>query len=145
MSNDPTSGGLPSAQQSSKAAWELLARWKAIKAREAEPLDAISVTRYPGKVDPQEAKPRGASELGDMTHSEETDENMKKNVDLAKQLRMAVKRSGLTRNQIAKQTDLSYSVVHGFMAGRDIQLSTASKIAVVVGAELKPLRAKKAR
>ena len=53
--------------------------------------------------------------------------------------------AGLTRNQIAKQTDLSYSVVHGFMAGRDIQLSTASKIAAVVGIELTAQRKTKAR
>ena len=64
---------------------------------------------------------------------------MSKRVNLGKQLRQAVRRSGLTRNQIARQTDVSYSIIHRFMAGTgDIQLATASKIATVVGVSLRP-------
>lgn len=64
---------------------------------------------------------------------------MKQQVNLGEQLRRAVRGSGLTRNRIARDTGISYSVVHGFMAGvTDIQLTTASKIAAVVGVELCP-------
>lgn len=63
---------------------------------------------------------------------------MRQSVDLGEQLRKAMQRSGLTRNQIARQADLSYAVVHGFSAGtKDLRLSTASKIAAVVGIEFK--------
>ena len=62
---------------------------------------------------------------------------MAQRVDLAAQLRTAIGRSGLTRNQVAKQADISYSIVHGFCAGgQDITLKTASRIAAVVGVEL---------
>ena len=65
--------------------------------------------------------------------------SMKQQVNLGEQLRRAVRGSGLTRNRIARDTGISYSVVHGFMAGvTDIQLTTASKIAAVVGVELCP-------
>lgn len=65
--------------------------------------------------------------------------SMKRQVNLGDQLRRAVRRSGLNRNRIARDTGISYSVVHGFMAGvTDIQLTTASKIAAAVGVELCP-------
>ena len=53
--------------------------------------------------------------------------------ELARQLRWAVLQSKLTRHQIALRTGLSYAVVHKFMAGTDIRLATASKIASIVG------------
>lgn len=56
-------------------------------------------------------------------------------IDPAVLLRRAVTESQLTRHRLAKRTGLSYAVVHRFMAGRDIQLSTASKIAAALGAE----------
>ncbi len=62
-------------------------------------------------------------------------------IDLAKQLREAIERSGLTRKQIADRTGVSYSAVHGFVAGtRDMTLQSASKIAEVVGLDLRPVR-----
>lgn len=64
---------------------------------------------------------------------------MGRHVDLGEQLRKAIRRSGLTRNQIAKRTDLSYSIVHGFVAGtHDLRLATASKIAAIVDVDLRP-------
>ena len=43
----------------------------------------------------------------------------------------------LTRNQIARQTGLSYGVIHGFVAGtKDLKLETASRIATVLGLKL---------
>ena len=65
-------------------------------------------------------------------------ELMARHIDLGKQLREAIRRSGLTRNQLAKRADLSYAIVHGFVAGNiDIQLSTAAKIAEVVDVEFR--------
>lgn len=53
---------------------------------------------------------------------------------LGEQLQAAITRSGLTRNQIAKRTGLSYGLIHGFMAGtKDLTLSSASKIAILLG------------
>lgn len=120
---------------------ELLARLEARESRlnaPSTPLDTISETRYhnEGGVECRAADEaiggvRLSGTVGDP-------EIMARNVDLSKQLRRAIKRSGLTRNQIAKRTDLSYAIVHGFVAGTtDIRLATASKIAAVVGVELR--------
>ncbi len=64
-------------------------------------------------------------------------------VDLGEQLKKAIRRSGLTRKQISDQASVGYAAIHGFMAGtRDLTLTSASKIADVVGVELKPRRRK---
>ena len=61
--------------------------------------------------------------------------------DLGEQLRRAVTKAGLNRFAISQRTGLSYSVVHGFLGGeRDIMLGTASKLAAVLGLELRPAR-----
>ena len=58
--------------------------------------------------------------------------------DLAQQLRKAIRESGLNRHELSQRTGLSYSMVHGFVAGdRDIVLGTASRIAAVLGLELR--------
>lgn len=102
-------------------------------------IDVISPSRY-----------RDASELrdghrcDDLPDSEPcviagVESTMRRHVDLGAQLRKAIQRSGLTRNQIAKRADLSYAIVHGFVAGtNDLRLATASKIAAIVGVELRP-------
>ena len=65
-------------------------------------------------------------------------------VNLAKQLREAIRRSGLTRRQISKRSGVAYSAVHGFVGGKQtLTLESASKIANVVGVEFKPRRAKR--
>ena len=67
-------------------------------------------------------------------------------VDLRQELRAAMKRSGLTRKQIADRSGLSYSVVHGFQGGnKDVLLDTASRIAAVVGVELRPVSSKRTK
>ncbi len=83
------------------------------------------------------------SEANDPTHAElaratettqEAPQMHSPKSDLAGQLRRAIGGSGLTRNQVAKQAGLSYSVIHGFMAGtKDLTLNTASRIAAIVG------------
>ncbi len=66
-------------------------------------------------------------------------------VDLAKQLRRAIVKSGLNRLQLAKRSGVPYSVIHRFMAGnRDPALSTVTKLCRVLGLELRPRR-KRAR
>lgn len=54
---------------------------------------------------------------------------------LGEQLREAILRSKLTRHQIAKRAGLGYGTVYDFVGGRDIQLSSAARIAAVVGVE----------
>ena len=66
-----------------------------------------------------------------------------KKTDLAKQLRVAFRRSGLSRFALARRSGVSYSCVHRFIGGdRDVTATTLSKLADVLGLEL---RAKKAR
>ena len=65
----------------------------------------------------------------------------RKKAGLAEQLRAAICESGVSRYGLAKQTGLSYAVVHRFVAGeRDITLATATKITKVLGLELRPVQ-----
>lgn len=65
----------------------------------------------------------------------------RKKTDLAQQLRAAFEKSGLSRFGLARQSGVPYSVVHRFMeAERDVRLGTASKMADVLGVEIRPLR-----
>ena len=62
-------------------------------------------------------------------------------VDLAAQLREAFEASGLSRFELARRADVSYSVVHRFIAGeRDLTLSTASRLCQVLGIEFRASR-----
>lgn len=64
-------------------------------------------------------------------------------VDLGEQLKRAIRQSGLTRKQISDRAGVGYAAVHGFMAGsRDLTLASASRIANLVGVELRPKRRK---
>lgn len=53
------------------------------------------------------------------------------------QLRAAIDASGLTRYAIAKQCGIRESVLAKFMAGTDIRLATAAKVAAALGLELR--------
>jgi ribosome-binding protein aMBF1 (putative translation factor) len=67
----------------------------------------------------------------------------KKKTDLAKEFRAAFKASGMSRFELSKKSRVSYSAIHRFIGGeRDLTLGTASKLANVLGLEL---RAKKGR
>lgn len=59
---------------------------------------------------------------------------------LGNELRKWIRISGLTRNQIAVRAGMSYAIVHAFVAGGDIRLSSADRIAVVVEKELRRVR-----
>ena len=60
---------------------------------------------------------------------------------LGQQLRAACVESGMTRFALAKRAGVSYAIVHRFAAAeRDITLGTASKLADVLGLELKPTK-----
>lgn len=64
-------------------------------------------------------------------------------MDLGDQLRVAFVESGMSRFELSKRAVISYAIVHRFAAGdRDIRLETASKIADVLGVELRPRRGK---
>ena len=69
------------------------------------------------------------------------EDNVECEVDLGEQLREAMRQSGLNRYQIAKRAGLSYGALHGFTAReKDLYLSTASKIASLLGVELREVR-----
>ena len=57
--------------------------------------------------------------------------------DLSLRLRQAIKRSGLTRAELARRAKLPYSVVHTFVAGkRTLKLESASCLCRVLKLEL---------
>jgi len=63
----------------------------------------------------------------------------KHGTNLEKQLRSAVKDSGLTTYRLAKDSGVSQPVLSRFLNGkRGITLATASKLANVLGLELRP-------
>ncbi len=64
-------------------------------------------------------------------------------VDLGDQLRAAFVESGMSRFELAKRSGVPYSGIHRFIGGdRDLTLATASKLADVLGLELRPVKAK---
>lgn len=65
---------------------------------------------------------------------------------LNEQLRKAAIDSGLSILKISERGKVRYASVHGFIkSGRDIQLSTAEKIAEAIGVSFKPVKQRKAR
>lgn len=62
-------------------------------------------------------------------------------IDLAEQLRKAFARSRMTRYELGKRAGVPYATIHRFVAGeRDIRLTTASRLADVLGVEFRPTR-----
>ncbi len=60
--------------------------------------------------------------------------------NIEKQLREAARKSGLSMKRISDETGIPYAAVHGFVArDRSVLLSTASKLAKLLGLELKPI------
>ena len=59
------------------------------------------------------------------------------------QLREAVLNDGRTAYELAKLAKIETDIVYRFMAGKDIRLATAAKLAEVVGLTLKPIKAKR--
>jgi plasmid maintenance system antidote protein VapI len=67
--------------------------------------------------------------------------SMEKPTDLGDQLRAAFADSGLSRFELARRAGVSYAIVHRFMGSdRTITLDTASKLAEVLGVELRRVR-----
>lgn len=64
--------------------------------------------------------------------------------DLVEQLRAAIRKSGLSGNQVAHRADVPQPVVSRFLRNeRSITLDTASKLAAALGLELKRTRQRK--
>jgi plasmid maintenance system antidote protein VapI len=62
-------------------------------------------------------------------------------IDLDEQLRQAVRKAGLSKYGLAKQAGIDRSMAVRFMnAERSLTLATASKIAALLGLELRPAR-----
>lgn len=55
-----------------------------------------------------------------------------------KQLRQAIKRSGLTHYRIGKMAGVTPTMIDKFVAGRDVSLTTAAKLAAALALELTP-------
>jgi plasmid maintenance system antidote protein VapI len=65
-------------------------------------------------------------------------------ISLSDSLRTAIAECGYSNYALSHLTGVSQSVLNRFVSGeRDITLGTASKIAVVIGAELKTKAARK--
>jgi len=65
----------------------------------------------------------------------------KRTNDLAAQLKRAIADSRLSMLKVAERSGLRYQTVHRFLtADRDIALSSASKLAGLLGLELRPAR-----
>jgi len=61
--------------------------------------------------------------------------------DMRDQLLLAFHKNGISRFEWARQANIGYAAVHGFCSGeRDVTLSTASRLADVLGLELRPKR-----
>lgn len=56
--------------------------------------------------------------------------------DLAGTIRKAIESSGLLRSELARQSGLSYSMIHRFMDGHDLNLASGSKLCEALGLEL---------
>ena len=66
--------------------------------------------------------------------------------DLDEQLRRAIRRSGMTRKQIADRANVPYSIVHGFVSGeRGMTLRVASRVAELLGLQLREVRQGKSK
>ena len=57
--------------------------------------------------------------------------------ELADKLRAAIRKSGLSANELARQTGVKQTTISGFMRGRDMGIHRASKIAKFLGLELR--------
>lgn len=61
-------------------------------------------------------------------------------ISIEKQLREAAQDSGLSIRQMSLQASIPYAAVHGFVwYDRGVTLTTAAKLASLLGLELKPL------
>lgn len=58
--------------------------------------------------------------------------------ELADKLRDAIRKSGLSANALAAETDVPQQTISRFLLGADMKLSTASKIAAYLKLDLKP-------
>lgn len=57
--------------------------------------------------------------------------------ELADALRDAIRKSGLSANELAQQTGIKQTTISGFLRGRDMGIERASKIAKHLGFELR--------
>lgn len=60
--------------------------------------------------------------------------------DLAEMLRDAIRKSGLSANELAAQTGVPQTTLSRFLRGKDMGIHRASKVAEHLGLELKPKR-----
>lgn len=65
-------------------------------------------------------------------------------MDIETQLREAARKSGLSMKRMSDEADIPYAAVHNFVAsGRGLTMRTASKLARLLGFELRPVKRRK--
>jgi len=64
---------------------------------------------------------------------------------ISEQLREAIEDSGETLYRVAKDSGVSYPVVHSFANGGEIKMTSADKLADYLGLELRPRRTSRRR
>lgn len=62
---------------------------------------------------------------------------------IAEQIRQTIRDSEVSLNSLALACDVAYSRLHEFMAGGDIKLSNAQKLASYFGLQLEPPKRRK--
>lgn len=56
--------------------------------------------------------------------------------EIADALRDAIRKSGLSANELAKRTGVKQTTISGFLRGRDMSMERGSKIAKYLGLQL---------
>ena len=79
-----------------------------------------------------------------MVHNNGMSKTRKRKTDLAREIRKAIRESGLTPYRVATDADVDRSIMTRFVNGeRGLTLDTASRICDVLGLELRPTRPKR--
>ena len=88
--------------------------------------------------------PRHGKMPDDMKNPKKPKKPKKPAVYLEGEIRKAIKRGGWTTYRLAKESGVHHAVIIRFINGdRGITLTTASKLAVTMGLEMKPKRKRK--
>lgn len=67
-------------------------------------------------------------------------------IDLAKQLRDAARKSGMSMLALSQRAGVPYAGIHTFMVKEGgLTLTTASRLAELLGLELRPVRRRKGK
>lgn len=60
--------------------------------------------------------------------------------DIAEELRRVIRECGQSARQLEKETGVPHPTITRFLAGADLRISNAAKLAAHLGVELKPIK-----